>query len=61
MADDITWATWQFTAESAEALPAGVSNVSSFLDLTQVRFLLALVFCIYIYIGWLIFVVCVRL
>lgn len=49
MADDITWATWQFTAESAEALPAGVSNVSSFLDLTQVRFLLALVFCIYIY------------
>lgn len=31
----MTWATWQFTAEAAEALPAGVSNVSSFLDLTQ--------------------------
>ncbi|KAM3567583.1 hypothetical protein VYU27_010275, partial [Nannochloropsis oceanica] len=33
--DDVVSATWTFSAEAAEALPAGISNVSSFLDLTQ--------------------------
>lgn len=31
----VTWVQWTFQSEPTEALPAGVSNVSSFLDLTQ--------------------------
>jgi hypothetical protein len=33
--DNVTWAQWAFQSEATEALPPGVSNVSSFLDLTQ--------------------------
>lgn len=33
--DNITWCYWTFIADSSEALPVGISNVSSFLDLTQ--------------------------
>jgi len=32
--DPISWVSWTFISESADALPVGISNVSSFMDLT---------------------------